>query len=189
VYGDLSQPITCGVCKESPPRWGRFFALTRYAGVSKRWVRDYKFHDARYLERDFRKLIGAKSSELSAFLANALLVPVPLHPLKEFLRGFNQSERLAKLLLEVSPTCAYEAQLLRRTRYTRQQAKLKRRERQKNVKKAFDINRKMPLDTLQSRRVVVVDDLLTTGSTVSACVQALKDAGFTTVDVLTFARV
>lgn len=112
--------------------------------------------------------------------ANAV-VPVPLHPRREYDRGFNQAEDLAMHLgLPVM-------RLLKRVRHTPSQIELPKNQRQQNVKDAFGLQRsaigEMP------RIVVVVDDVSTTGSTLDACARVLKDAGVEEVRALTAARV
>lgn len=189
LYGLVEGERLCAGCKAKPPLWGRFGGLLRYYGPAREWVRHYKYRNAAHLEREFAKLIAANADFVANYLAGALVVPVPLHPLKEFTRGFNQSAHIAQMLIKHSAAPAeLFAKLLVRTRYTRPQASLRRKDRAANVKNAFDINGKIDLNKWQSRRVVVVDDLLTSGSTLSACVKALKDAGFDAVDVFCLAR-
>jgi ComF family protein len=190
VYGVTTGKRICSVCRESPPVWDEVKCLLRYKGLARGWVRGYKYHDARWVEREWSKLLKAPQyAWLKEFLKDAVLVPVPLHPVRRFLRGFNQAETFSRLLLRVlEPEGALiNTKILKRVRWTRQQAKLPRENRLKNVKGAFAVNegegggRKSP-------RIVVVDDLLTTGATLTVCVQALKKSGFPRVDVLTVAR-
>ncbi len=110
------------------------------------------------------------------------VVPVPLHPLKERDRGFNQAERLAKgvaehLNLPIKSGC------LMRFKYTETQTNLSRKERMANMQNAFEGSERMTFS-----RVLLVDDVMTTGATASACAAALRRAGAQTVDVLTLAR-
>ena len=110
-----------------------------------------------------------------------LVVPVPLHPRREFQRGFNQAQDLASHLgLPVVP-------LLKRVVHTRSQIELPKDHRRANVKGAFAL---VPSYTLQVPGVVVlVDDVSTTGSTLDACARVLKSAGVKEVRALTAARV
>ena len=110
------------------------------------------------------------------------VIPVPLHPLKERDRGFNQAERLAKgvaehLDLPMEPGC------LRRVKYTETQTNLSRKERMANMRNAFEASERVTFS-----RVLLLDDVMTTGATASACAAALRRAGVQTVDVLTLAR-
>lgn len=100
-----------------------------------------------------------------------LLVPVPLHPLRKYTRGYNQSHELALYLSSAYglPVCA---PLLKKVRLTSDQKKLNAREREKNLRRAFEAS-----PEVAGRRIILVDDVITTGSTLSACAKALKKAG------------
>jgi ComF family protein len=112
-----------------------------------------------------------------------VVVPVPLHPRREYERGFNQAEELARHL--VVPL----ARLLTRTRHTHSQIELPKDQRRQNVKDAFAFTPD-PRSLIPVPRVVVlVDDVSTTGSTLEACAAVLKRAGVKEVRGLTAARV
>jgi len=111
---------------------------------------------------------------------SAVLCPVPQHPLKSLLRGRDPCGELADgLARAVGLPCR---RLLRRARWTRAQMRLSRPERRRNARDVFRPRRAAPA------RVVLVDDVVTTGSTASECARALKDAGARRVDVLAVAR-
>ena len=112
------------------------------------------------------------------------LVPVPLHPRKERQREFNQAERLAKRL-SAAAKIPVNARLIRRVVPTRTQTQLTREERLENVRGAF-----APLSEarLNGERIVVIDDVFTTGATTSACAKILREAGAGEVCVWTVAR-
>lgn len=100
-----------------------------------------------------------------------MLVPVPLHPWRQYTRGYNQSHELALYLSSAYgiPVCA---PLLTKVRRTSDQKKLNAKERAKNLHKAFQA-----APEAAGRRIILVDDVTTTGATLSACAQALKKAG------------
>jgi ComF family protein len=113
-----------------------------------------------------------------------LIVPVPLHPARLRQREFNQALLVADHLaqaLQVPLSCEH----LVRIRATRPQTELDRAERTRNVRHAFAV-RHSP--ELEDRRVLLVDDVLTTGATVNECARALRRAGAASVTVLTLAR-
>lgn len=111
------------------------------------------------------------------------IVPVPLHWTRYLMRGFNQSALYAKVLSEGTgiPICY----ALRREKYTKQQAKLDRNERKSNLSGAFSI---FDSTILKKRAILLVDDVMTTGATLSAAAKAVKHAGASKVYVFTVAR-
>lgn len=123
-------------------------------------------------------------------LSQWLLVPVPLHYFRQMKRGFNQSWELCRMLQEATgiPTAA----VLRRTRQTSTQARLHRQQRLENLRGVFALSRSMPwkpLPNLHGKKVLLVDDVLTTGATAHECAKVLKrEAGAEKVVVITAAR-
>jgi ComF family protein len=112
------------------------------------------------------------------------IVPVPLHPVRQREREFNQAERLA-LPLSAATGIPLNARLLERVEITRTQTMLNRIERAANVRKAFAVRRSCQLG---GERIVLVDDVLTTGATTNACARALRQAGAGDICVWTLAR-
>jgi ComF family protein len=111
-----------------------------------------------------------------------LIVPVPLHWQRQFFRGFNQSQWLSQYLGQ-RLSIRVDAHLLKRCRNTPPQQGLKRTQRQKNLKGAFQVNR-----PVEGKHIALVDDVVTTGSTVSELSQLLKKAGATKVEIWCLAR-
>ena len=112
-----------------------------------------------------------------------LVVPVPLHPARLRERGFNQAELLAKILAQKTNVPLHRA--LERVRYTTTQTAFDRAERMENLRDAFRLRKKIAVRGL---RVLLVDDILTTGSTLSECARVLRDAGAQSVYAVTAAR-
>jgi len=112
-----------------------------------------------------------------------VIVPVPLHPTRQRERGFNQASLLAELLSpRISIPCK---RVLKRIRYTTTQTALDRAERMENLHNAFRLRKKADVRGL---RVLLIDDVLTTGSTLSECARILKRAGAISVYAATAAR-
>jgi ComF family protein len=101
------------------------------------------------------------------------IIPVPLHKRRERERGFNQATELAKILVKLYPQTTLQTKCLIRSRYTKQQAKLTRPERMQNMKNVFTWRG----GTMVPKRVLLVDDIFTTGSTLQAAAQTLKEVG------------
>lgn len=123
-------------------------------------------------------------------LTQWLMVPVPLHPLRQMWRGFNQSWELCTLLSQQTGIPA--AQILRRRTRTRAQARLSQKARRANLRGAFALRAAFPWQRgtgLKGRRILLVDDVLTTGATAHECAKILKrHAGVEKVVVITAAR-
>ena len=175
----------CVVCLARPPRWDRARAALIYDETSRRPVLDLK----RAGRRDgLETLCGWMRQAGGALIDDAeVLVPVPLHYTRLVVRGFNQSGWLAQAIgAETGRKVLVDG--LVRTRRTPSQAGLAGRARRRNVSGAFRV-RKSRLAAITGKRVLLVDDVLTTGATLSACTRALKQAGARHVDVLVLARV
>ena len=126
-------------------------------------------------------VLAAEEMPRRGCVAADLIVPVPLHPVRLRERTFNQAELLAQFLSrEFAIPC--RSDLLIRCRATRPQAELTRNERVRNVHGAFDLRGEARLHGL---KILLVDDVLTTGSTAEACARLLKSAGARTVTAVT----
>lgn len=168
-----------------PPPFARARAAVAYSGAARRMVQNLKFRDQTNLAPWMARWMLRVGSELIAD-AN-MVVPVPLHRRRFLARRFNQSAELARAFARLAGL-PFEPLAVTRTRATRRQVGLPARERQENVRGAFRVPEEARI-MVKGRRIIVVDDVFTTGATVSAVARALKRAGAREVDVLTFARV
>lgn len=181
-----AQPNTmiCGACVREPPLFDRARAAFRYDEASKGLVLSFKHADRPGLARFFAPWMARAAADL---LSDAdWLVPVPLHRWRLLHRRYNQAALLAQGLGRLS-AARYRPDLLKRVRHTPPQATLSRGERRDNIKGAFRVN--APENQLVGRKIILVDDVLTTGATIGACAQLLRRAGAARVDVVTLARV
>ncbi len=168
-----------------PPAYHRARAAVRYDEIARALVIAFKYGDRLDLAPTLGRWMARAGQEL---LADAdTLVPVPLHWRRLWARRFNQSAALAGVVGEISCVPVSHAALKRR-KPTPQQVGLSRSERALNVQGAFQVPAEGKAAVTQ-RRIVLVDDVLTSGSTVDACARALLRAGAKSVDVLVFARV
>ncbi|MCR4267951.1 ComF family protein [Nitratireductor sp. ZSWI3] len=168
-----------------PPPFARARSAVVYEGVARQMVQGLKFRDRTDLAPWMARWMLRAGAELIAD-ADAV-IPVPLHRSRFLARRFNQSAELGRSLARLAGL-DYAPEALIRARRTRPQVGLGAREREANVRGAF----RVPADRLAGvagRRIILVDDVYTTGTTVSAAARVLKRAGARDVDVLTFARV
>lgn len=168
-----------------PPAFDRARSAVAYTGVARRMAQALKFSDRTDLAPWMALWMLRVGSEL---IADAdLVVPVPLHRRRFLWRRFNQSAELGRAVAAAA-SLRFDPELVARRRHTRQQVGLGRTERDENVRGAFVVASEAR-ERLRGRRVLVIDDVYTTGATVSAVARSLKRAGAAGVDVLTFARV
>jgi ComF family protein len=168
-----------------PPAYARARAAVRYDDVARTLVHALKYQDRTDLAPAMGRWMARAGREL---LEEAdALVPVPLHWQRSWSRRYNQSGALARSI-ERQSGVRLVSEALRRVRPTAQQIGLSRSQRASNVQGAF----KVAVDRraeIAGRRVILIDDVLTSGATVDACARALLRARAASVDVLVFARV
>lgn len=175
----------CAACLAHRPIYGRARAALAYGDVSRDLVLALKYQGRRDSLDLLSRWMAAAGANL---LADAdLIVPVPLHYFRLVRRGFNQSVWLAAALARRS-SVPLAVDALKRVRATPIQGGLSADGRRRNVQGAFRI-RKAREATIRDKKILLVDDVLTTGATAEACSRALKRAGAPCVDVLTLARV
>jgi ComF family protein len=169
----------------NPPAYQRARAAVRYDDVAKTLVHALKYQDRTDLAPAMGRWMARAGHEL---LDEAdIMVPVPLHWRRGWSRRYNQSGALARTIQrQRGVTVTTEA--LRRIRPTQQQIGLTRLQRASNMQGAFKVAPDRQ-SLIQGRRVVLIDDVLTSGATVDACARALLRAKAASVDVLVFARV
>jgi ComF family protein len=168
-----------------PPPFRRARSAVLYNEVARRLVARLKYGDRPELARFCARLMAQAGRDLWA--EGAVLAPVPLHRSRQFTRRYNQSAELARALGRITGL-SIDPLLVSRTRATRRQVGLSADARQRNVAGAFTA-RGGAIERLRGRRVVIVDDVITTGATVKAVTRALNRAGIDDVDVISFARV
>lgn len=182
---ELDDGATCAACIARPPRWDRARAAFVYDPASRRLVLDLK----RSGRRDGLGTFAGWMAQAGRTLLDEadIIVPVPLHYGRLASRGFNQSAWLGGALSRRSGVPML-VDALQRTRRTPTQGGLSARARRRNVAGAFAA-RPSRAGLIKGKRVLLIDDVLTTGATLSACTRALRRAGARQVDVLVLARV
>ncbi len=183
-HGSCVGDKQCPACIALKPYFSRGRTLFRFEASLRQWVHELKYENARHLFADIA-MCFSYLPDLKDYLAESVLVPVPLHRKRAFKRGYNQSEQIARVLLSgLSNACIKP--LLIRNRPTASQIGLSQLERQKNVKNAFSLCRSRQLSP--RLKYTLIDDVYTTGATLNACAHALSCAGARHIQVLTLAH-
>ena len=168
----------CALCRAGLRGFDAAYAFGAYEGVLRRLIHLFKYGKIRTLERPLSALLARALPRDEAF---DVIVPVPLHWRRRLQRGFNQAGLLARGVSRVTGIPVLGA--LGRVRSTSTQAGLSNRSRRRNVTRAFRSR------NVSGKRILLIDDVMTTGATGAACALALKQAGARRVSLLTVARV
>jgi len=169
----------CALCRYGLRGFDAAYCFGSYEGVLRELIHLYKYGRVKTLARPLGAMLAAALPREERFDA---VTPVPLHWRRQWQRGFNQSELLARTMARRCGIPVIHA--LRRVRPTVAQAGLSNTGRRRNVAAAF-----RPRRAVEGKRILLIDDVMTTGSTAAACALALKRAGAAKVALLTVARV
>lgn len=174
----------CGDCLLHPPPWEAAQAALVYDGGCRELIHAFKYRQRFHLRRPLALLTAQRLAAFAAASNADLLAPVPLHPRRLRQRGFNQSLLLAEIL-EKTWQLPLQRQLLERTRYTTSQTELSAEQRATNLRDAFAVSAP---EHSNGKRVLLVDDVFTTGVTLAECSRCLLQAGAAAVLCVTVAR-
>jgi ComF family protein len=182
--GAITQTFSCANCEHRTLHFDSAVAAYRSRGLVRKLVHDFKYGHQRHLRHPLAEWLGeaVNDSRLRGRRFD-LIVPVPLHPARERERGFNQATLLAELLAR--QVAVPLRPVLERIRYTITQTAYDRAERMENLHDAFRLRKNTNVRELH---VLLIDDVLTTGSTLSECARVLKEAGAISVHAATAAR-
>ena len=171
---DSDEKEYCTACRMSDRGWDYGRSVFSYHGAVGKALRQVKQEGTREFVQFFAKQVKHTQKVIIQMWNPECLVPVPLHPLKLRKRGFNQAELLA-FALEKEMQIPVRL-LLKKERYTKDQKRLNKTERKKNVKNAFCVDSKERNKGIP-KSVLLIDDVSTTGSTLSECAKVLKKCG------------
>lgn len=182
--GEITEAFTCANCAHRKIHFESAVAVYRSRSVVRRLIHEFKYGKHQHLRFPVaRWLNDALDDDRLRGRQFDLLVPVPLHPARKRERGFNQAALLAELVSEErSIPCR---PILERVRYTTTQTLFDRSDRMENLHDAFRLRKNMDVRGL---RVLLIDDVLTTGATLSECARVLRRAGAAPVYAATAAR-
>jgi ComF family protein len=183
VAGRLDHAFVCADCREEPPAFRQARSLYRYEGGVREAIHALKYRRDFSVVPDLARLMVAGLHTHFDDPDSFTLVPVPLHWKRRSQREFNQGKELVKAMQRLEPGrrkwCG-----LRRVKNTQTQTRLSRAGRKANVRNAFKVRSRRPLPG----RILLIDDVMTTGATLNAAARALTKAGAEDVCALTLAR-
>ncbi|MBI5417977.1 ComF family protein [Candidatus Poribacteria bacterium] len=177
----------CNNCNDSKPHYNVLCGAVEYNEITSALVYAFKYYKKYFLASDMAWVMfnSIQKNIFELDLKNVdCIIPVPLFSRKKRERGFNQSELLAKYFSEISGI-PLNNNILYRTLDTVSQSSLDENTRRKNVKNAFRIDIKQ---SIKNKKILLIDDVSTTGATINECSRVLKKGGCEEVKVVVFAR-
>jgi ComF family protein len=180
----------CELCRRAEPPYSKATAYGSYESGLRELIHLLKYEQIRPAANVLGRMLAEAIADLEPLFGDnlPLVVPVPLHSRKLRQRGFNQSELIARAAVKLRPAeCRMQlrSEVLQRCRETRSQIGLSRHQRRENMRGAFAVAK---AEEIAGREVLLVDDVLTTGTTASECARVLRRAGASKVFVATVAR-
>jgi len=176
----------CGPCstQKKPHPYDRVLAAARYDGAVQLAIKRLKFNDKPRIARPLGELLREQARRELDCDTYDCLVPVPLHRVRRRARGFNQAELIAHEIAPIFPNAVVDTSLIR-LRPTHVQSRLhSEKERRESVRGAFRLSKRA---NFSEKRVLLIDDVVTTGATIHECATVLKKGGAAVVDVLAVA--
>jgi ComF family protein len=176
----------CGVCRlQKRPAVSRVIAGAEYPGSVQHLIHQFKYRRRQYLAPVLTDIICRNTDLPDVLTETDWLVPIPLHWTRTRWRGFNQAWNLARLIGKRYGTPVLSKGVFKRVRRTTPQVQLNVANRATNIKGAFKVCRPAVID---GKRLALVDDVLTTGSTAKECARTLRRAGAANVSLIVIAR-
>lgn len=177
----ILEEVTCSKCLINQPIYTSARSIMKFDEYSKILIHAFKYYDKTNLAKIFAKLICHRYEN---YINNVdLIIPVPMHKLKRLVRMYNHAYLLALAIAKIVNKPVYY-DILIKTKWTKSQASLTKAQREKNLTGSFKINSGK---LLQNKKILLVDDVKTTGTTISKCTKLLKNYGAKDVYVVTIA--
>lgn len=199
ICGKLNQNFLCQKCNNTLKNQAKFnvenfqkkekyfkelLYIFKYEGIIRKTILKYKFQEESYLYKTFVNFILKNQKFFEFIKSYDTIVPVPISKKRYKERGYNQSYLIAK---EISKKTKLELQdrCIIKSKNVIEQSKLNKEEREKNIKDVYEIIDK---ETLQNKRIILVDDIYTTGNTVNECCRILQKAQPKSISVIVIAK-
>ncbi len=182
-FGQVEGERICPHCDGLRPDYREGRTCVLFKGPARHLVHTLKYNNGLHVLADIETLVRRHPYVLE-FIRGKILVPVPLHPVKQRARGYNQSDLIARIFARAAGDSTQIAPLLQRVKDTGSQTRLDRKARRANLKNAFAPAPGAAINP--DLAYLLVDDVFTTGSTLNACARVLRRHGCLNLDVLTF---
>ena len=157
----------------------------KYEDIIREKIIDYKFENRAYLYRTFSEAIIRNKQNIDFIKQYDILIPVPIHKERKKQRGYNQSELIAKIIADEVKDIKLLVNILKKDKNIVAQSTLNKAKREENIKDVFKI---VNSEKIKNKKVLILDDIYTTGSTVNECSKVLKEAGCKEIGVITIAK-
>ena len=158
--------------------------IFKYNEMIRQRLIEYKFQDKSYMYKTFAKII-LKNKKVCGFLEKYdIIIPVPIHKKRRLKRGYNQTELIAKEICK-NISLELKTDVLIKQKNIKAQSELNKNERKQNIKNAFEIKN---INEIIDKKILLFDDIYTTGSTVNECSKILKKVGAKQIGVVTIAK-
>lgn len=198
ICGEISKENICNKCKVKIRKFQRskkHIYLTKnfdthmylfdYQGIIRQKILQYKFGEKTYISKCFIETI-LKDEKVCRFLKNYdIIIPVPISNKRKKTRGYNQSELIASKLAKKIESLEYNPKILYKIKDTLPQSILDKEKRKENIKGAYYIKNEI---ILKNKKVLLIDDIFTTGNTVDECSRVLKQSGAREIGIFTLAK-
>lgn len=159
--------------------------IFKYEDIIREKIIDYKFNNKVYLYRMFSEMILKNENNINFLKQYDILIPVPIHRIRKKRRGYNQSELIARNISEEIKNIKLKLNILKKEKNTSAQSLLTKVERMENVKDVYKI---INANEVKNKKVLILDDIFTTGSTINECSKVLKEAGSIDIGAITIAK-
>lgn len=160
------------------------FHMLKYEGIIRDKLIEYKFNDKPHLYRMFYEILIKDKNACDFLKGYDIIISVPIHKKRKSLRGYNQSELIAKKLSDRFKMPMY-IDVLKKQINTIPQSSLGKKARKSNAQNVYKVDN---MQKIKNKNVVIVDDIYTTGATANECIKVLKDAGAYRVGIITIAK-
>ena len=194
VCGKLGEGYLCKECEKELNKYTincndfkqktDILHIFQYKELIRKLIIQYKFNNKSYLYKTFCEFIVKNKKAFDFIKSYDIIIPVPMHNRKKALRGYNQSELIAKELARTAKIKIFTDVLIK-TKNNKVQSSLNKQDRKNNVKDVYKLVKK---EKIYNKKVLIFDDIYTTGATIEACKKEILTANVKSVGILTLAK-